>query len=215
MGGLRVNKYRSDIFLVGLTGGIGAGKSTVANLCAEAGCYVVSADEVARRVVEAGTGALGEIAAEFGPEVLLPSWELDRPALARLVFGNEQARKRLERILHPRIQAEVTRQIAAFPSGVVGVYDLPLLVETGAADDFDAVMVVEAPLALRLERLSRRGLPPEQATARMQHQASSEERRLVATHLLQNHADVAGLREQLRPLLAVWNRAAHLRAAQD
>lgn len=212
MDGARANKYRSDIFLVGLTGGIGAGKSTVASLCAEAGCYVLSADEIARTVVEPGTAALRDLATVFGPEILLPGGFLDRSELAKRAFCNNAARERLEHIVHPRIQAEVARQIAALPSGAVAVYDMPLLVETGAARDFDVVVVVEAPPALRLKRLAERGLEPEQAAVRMQHQASDAERRAVADYLVGNDAEVARLRKQLAPLLATWARAAKARA---
>jgi dephospho-CoA kinase len=186
---------------IGLTGGIGSGKSTVAGRFAELGALVIDADAVAREVVEPGTDGLAAVVAEFGEQVLDGSGRLDRPALARVAFGDEAARGRLNAILHPRIRARAAELIAAAPPGTVVVQDVPLLVETGQADRYDLVVVVEAPEQLRLRRLARdRGMPAEQARARMATQASDEQRRAVADVLLVNDGTIDDLRAKVDDL---------------
>ena len=172
---------------IGLTGGIGSGKSTVARRFAELGALVIDADALAREVVEPGTEGLAAVVAEFGGQVLDGSGRLDRPALARIVFDDEAALSRLNAIVHPRVRARATEQIAAAPPGTVVVQDVPLLVETGQAGAYDLVVVVEAPAELRVQRLGRdRGMAADEVRARMAAQAGDEQRRAVADVLLVN-----------------------------
>ncbi len=184
---------------VGLTGGIGAGKSTVAKMLASHGAVIVDSDAIARDVVAPGTPGLAEIVGAFGPGVLRADGSLDRPGLGRIVFNDADALGRLEQITHPRIAGESARLIAeAEAAGApVLVHDIPLLVENGLPETFDAVIVVEAPDELRLERLAERGLPREQALERMRAQATDEQRRRAATHLIINAGSTAELRARV------------------
>jgi len=171
---------------VGLTGGIGAGKSTVAALLEERGAVVTRADEVARDVVSPGSDGLAAVVAEFGDGILAPDGSLDRSALGRLVFSDDLRRARLEEILLPLIAAEAWARMDTVPAGQVVVYDVPLLVEGQMQDMFDLVIVVEADLELRLERLSERGMNRDEALARIAVQATDEERRGVADVIVSN-----------------------------
>jgi dephospho-CoA kinase len=191
------------VLLVGLTGGIGAGKSTVAELLTERGAIVIDGDLIARRVVEPGRPALAAIVERFGPEVLAPDGTLDRPALAARAFGSDEDRLALEAITHPAIGAEFVREMSEAPPDGIVINDVPLLVESQKAAErgYELVIVVEAPRALRLDRLETRGLDRADAEARMAAQATDEERRAVATHLLDN----GGTREELAAQVdAVW-----------
>jgi dephospho-CoA kinase len=188
---------------IGLTGGIGSGKSSAARRFAELGALVIDADLVAREVVEPGTDGLAAVVAEFGPEVLDAGGRLDRPALARIVFADEAARGRLNAILHPRIRARVAGRIAAAPPGTVVVQDVPLLAETGQAAAFDLVVVVEAPVELRVQRLARdRGMPAEEARARIASQATDEQRRAIADVLIVNDGTPEDLRGRVDEIWA-------------
>ena len=189
--------------MVGLTGGIGSGKSTVAAMLAARGAWVVDADAVARDVVEPGTEALGKLVERFGTEILDAEGKLDRPALGRLAFVDEQSRKDLEGITHPAINAEFLRRMQAAPPGSIVVCDVPLLVESEQARSrgYPVVIVVEAPRDVRLERLEGRGVPRADAEARMAAQASDEERRAIATHVIDNSGSRADLEQQVE---AVW-----------
>jgi dephospho-CoA kinase len=188
---------------IGLTGGIGSGKSTVAARFAELGAVVIDADTIAREVVEPGTPGLAQVVERFGPDVLRTDGSLDRPALAQLVFGDEQALAALNAIVHPLVAARRADLIAAAGPDAVVVSDVPLLVETGMAGDFDAVVVVEAPLSDRLARLAARGLPEPEARARIARQASDEQRRAVATVVLDN----SGSQQELaRQVDAAWRQ---------
>ena len=178
---------------IGLTGGIGSGKSTVAALLAERGAQIVDADRIAREVVEPGTPGLDAVVAEFGAGVLAPDGRLDRAALAAIVFGDPAARARLDGIVHPLVRARAAELVAAAPAEAVVVQDVPLLVETGQAGSFDLVLVVEADPDTRVERLVGRGLSAADARARMASQASDEERRAVADVVLRNDGDRAAL----------------------
>ena len=171
---------------MGLTGGIGAGKSTVAALLEERGAVLTSADEVARDVVSPGSDGLAAVVAEFGDGILAPDGSLDRSALGRLVFSDDLRRARLEEILLPLIAAEAWARMDTVPAGQVVVYDVPLLVEGQMQDMFDLVIVVEADLELRLERLSERGMNRDEALARIAVQATDEERRGVADVIVSN-----------------------------
>src|SRR5690348_2971742 len=173
--------------MVGLTGGIGAGKSAVARRLAEHGAIVIDSDRLAREVVAAGTEGLAEVVAAFGPAVLAPDGGLDRPALGRLVFADEGARRRLEGIIHPRVRARAAELAAAAPPDAVLVNDVPLLVEAGLANGFDLVVVVLAGEATRVARLVRdRGLSEAEARSRIAAQATDEQRRAVAHVVLTN-----------------------------
>lgn len=188
---------------IGLTGGIGSGKSTAARRFAELGALVVDADAIAREVVEPGTPGLAAVVAEFGPGVLADAGRLDRPALGEIVFADEAARGRLNAIVHPLVRTRVVEIIAAAPAGTVIVQDVPLLVETGQAGSYDLVVVVEAPVDVRVRRLvTDRGMPAEQARARMASQASDADRRAVADVVILN----AGTPEDLRAEVdRVWS----------
>ena len=183
---------------IGLTGGIGAGKTAVAQRFAELGALVVDADALAREVVAAGTPGLAAVVGEFGPGVLRPDGGLNRAALGRLVFADEDRRARLNSIVHPLVRRRAAELVAAAPAGTVVVQDVPLLVETGQADRFDLVVVVEAPAALRVERLARdRGMSAQEARSRMAAQATDGQRRAVADVVLVNDGDLDRLRAEV------------------
>jgi dephospho-CoA kinase len=187
------------VLLVGLTGGIGAGKSTVAAMLEQRGALVIDADAVARSVVEPGQPAFSAIVERFGEDVVAPDGTLDRPALAAKAFADEQSRRDLEAITHPAINTEFVRRMQGAPADAVVVLDVPLLVESqqASARGYQAVVVVEAPRELRLDRLEERGLERADAQARMAAQATDEERRAVATHLIENSGDLATLEAQV------------------
>ncbi len=183
---------------MGLTGGVGAGKSAVAAVLAELGAVVVDADLLAREVVAPGSAGLREIEAAFGQRVLTPDGELDRQAMGALVFGDDEARRRLETIIHPRVRARGAElEEAADPEAVV-VHDIPLLTETGQAAGFDAVIVVDVPVEVQLDRLVRlRGMSAEDAEARISAQATRDERRAVATYVVDNTGTLEDLRRRV------------------
>lgn len=183
---------------VGLTGGIASGKSTVAGILAGLGAVVVDADLLAREVVAPGTEGLREVVAAFGPEVIAASGELDRPALAALVFGDDAARMALERIVHPRVRARAAELEASAPPSAVVVHDIPLLVETGQAGEFDAVLVVDVPVETQIDRLTRlKGMSRAEAQARVAAQASREQRRAAASYLIDNTGTPEDLRHRV------------------
>ena len=178
---------------VGLTGGIGSGKSTVAGLLEERGAVVTSADEVARDVVSPGSDGLAAVVAEFGEGILAPDGSLDRSALGRLVFSDDLRRARLEELLLPLIAAEAWARMGTVPAGQVAVYDVPLLVEGQMQDLFDLVIVVE----VRLERLAARGMTRDEALARIAVQATDEERRAVADVVVSNSGALEDLNAEV------------------
>lgn len=181
--------------LVALTGGIGSGKSTVATLLAARGALIVDLDAIARAVVEPGTPALAQIVERFGPGILTPDGHLHRPALAAVAFADDESRQALNGITWPAIGEEAERRIQAAGPDEIVVCDTPLLVESNGMGSrpYAAIVVVEAPRALRLDRLQQRGLTRADAEARMAAQATDEERRAVATHLVENGRDLAAL----------------------
>jgi dephospho-CoA kinase len=188
---------------VGLTGGVASGKSTVSAILAELGAVVIDADALAREVVARGTPGLEAVVAEFGPELLTPDGELDRPAMGRLVFGDEGARRRLEAIVHPLVIERMAALEAAAGEDEVVVHDIPLLAEGGRADTFDAVLVVDAPRDLQLERMLRdRGWTREDAESRIAAQATPEQRRAIATHVIDNNGSLADLRARVEAVYA-------------
>jgi len=185
------------MLMVGLTGGIGAGKSTVAGMLAERGAIVIDADAIAREVVEPGMPTLDKLVERFGPQILQPDGSLDRPALAAVAFVDDATRKELEAITHPAIGEEFLRRVAAAPPGSVVVHDVPLLVESKRGFEYAAVIVVEAPIETRLDRLEARGIPRDDARRRIELQASDEDRRKVATWVVDNAGDRAQLEKQI------------------
>ncbi|MFJ6417212.1 dephospho-CoA kinase [Paeniglutamicibacter sp. NPDC091659] len=188
---------------VGLTGGIAAGKSAVARQLAELGAVLIDADAIARAVVEPGTPGLAAVVAAFGPGILTADGTLDRPALGALVFKDAAARERLNSIVHPLVRAEAARLREAAPADAVIVQDIPLLVETGQAKDFDVVLVVAAPLAERLHRMARdRGMAESDALARISAQATDAERAAVADVVIENSGTVEQLRDRVNEF---WN----------
>ena len=194
---------------VGLTGGIASGKSTVSALLAELGAVVIDADLIAREVVARGTPGLEAVVAEFGPELLTPGGDLDRPAMGALVFGDAAARGRLEAIIHPLVHARAAELEAQAPDDAVVVHDIPLLAEGARAGDFDAVVVVDAPVELQVARMVEdRGWTREDAEARIAAQASREDRRAIATYVIDN----TGSREELREQVEAVHRALAQRA---
>ncbi len=167
--------------MVGLTGGIGAGKSAVAARLAALGAVVIDADRLAREVVEPGTPGLAAVVEAFGDDVLTADGALDRAAMARRIFGDDAARATLEGIVHPLVRARTAELIAAAPDGAVVVNDVPLIVEKQMSRLYETVVVVFASLPTRLDRLVRlRGMTPQEAQARIDAQATDEQRREVA-----------------------------------
>ncbi len=193
----------------GLTGGIASGKSVVAALFREQGVPVVDADDVAREVVEPGTPGLAAIVAAFGAQVLDPAGRLDRKQLAARVFGDDEARKRLNRILHPQIGAASALHFARHGSlgAALVCYDAALLVEGGLADAFRPLVVVAAPRALQQARLlARDGVSEREAAARLDAQAPVEAKLAAADVVIRNDADLETLRRRALDALAEVRR---------
>jgi dephospho-CoA kinase len=185
------------VLRIGLTGGIGSGKSTVSALLAERGARVVDADRLAREVVAPGTPGLAAVAEAFGPDVLAADGGLDRPALAAVVFADPDARARLDGIVHPLVRARAVELVGEMPPGAVVVQDIPLLVETGQAGSFDLVLVVQADPEVRVARLVARGLTGSDARARIAAQATDEQRAAVADVVLDNSGTLDDLAAQV------------------
>ncbi len=195
--------------LVGLTGGIGAGKSTVARLLAEHGALVLDADVAAREVVAAGTEGLAAVVKEFGAAVLGPDGELDRAALASVVFADEGRRGVLNGIVHPRVRGWMADRAMAAPEGSVVVQDIPLLVESGLTGLFELVVVVDAADAVRIARLvSDRGMTEAEASARIAAQAPREQRLAAADVVIDNDGTPAQLADQVA---ALWDTIVTMR----
>ena len=182
---------------IGLTGGIGSGKSTVSALLAERGAVVVDADRIAREVLAPGTPGLAAVVTEFGPGVEAPDGSLDRAALAGVVFADDAARQRLDALVHPLVRQRTAELVAAAPHDAVVVNDVPLLVETGQAGSYDLVLVVEADVETRVARLIGRGLSEADAHARIAAQATDEQRRAAADVVLDNSGTPEQLAEQV------------------
>ncbi len=183
---------------VGLTGGVASGKSTVSAMLRDLGAVVIDADLLAREVVAPGTDGLAEIVEAFGPQVLTADGELDRPAMGAIVFADEEARRKLEAIIHPRVRERGARMEAEAGPDAVVVHDIPLLAETGQASAFDAVLVVDVPVATQVERMvTLRGMSREEAEARIAAQATREDRLAVATHVIDNTGTIEDLRERV------------------
>lgn len=188
---------------VGLTGGIGSGKSTVAHLLTDHGAVVIDADQIARDLVVPGGHALPELVAEFGPRILQEDGTLSRAELARLAFSDPRATERLNAIMHPLIGQEAARQLAGAGGAPVVVYDMPLLVETGQSDLVDVVVVVDVPEDIQIERaVTLRGLDEADVRRRMQVQASREERLAAADAVIDNSGSLDETRAAVDELWA-------------
>ncbi len=189
---------------IGLTGGIGAGKSSVASLLAEHGAVVIDADRLAREAVAPGTPGLEAVVSRFGRSVLSPDGSLDRAALGRVVFADQTARADLNAIVHPEVRRLAAARESAAPADAVIVQVIPLLVETGQSNDFDAVVVVDAPEHVQLARvMGRDGIDAAAAQARLDAQAARDERLAAATHVVDNSDDPEALRFRVD---ALWHR---------
>jgi len=185
---------------IGLTGGIGAGKSTVSATFAECGGVVVDGDVIAREVVEPGTEGLAKLVDAFGQDILLPEGALDRPALAAKAFADEDKRATLNGIVHPLVARRRAEIIAAVSEDEVVVEDIPLLVESGMAPLFPLVVIVHADVEERVKRLIKRGMTEDDARARIGAQASEQQRRAVADVWLDNSGSEGQLVERSREL---------------
>lgn len=194
------------MLVVALTGGIGAGKSLVAQYFSELGARVVDADQLARIAIERGSAGFDEVVTRFG-ESILRNGDIDRKALGEIVFKDKSAKAALEAIIHPKVRElffEVVQDLAA---DEILIYEIPLLVETGAASNFDQIITVEADLELRKSRLLKRGMFISEIESRLAAQASPAEREAVATHVIENSGDEDQL---LRKVENLWEELQRL-----
>jgi dephospho-CoA kinase len=200
------------VLLVGLTGGIGAGKSTVARLLSERGAIVIDADSIVRELQQPGTDVFRAIVERFGPHVVKADGSLDRERLADIVFRDDDARSALNAIVHPAVYAVMSERIAELKDGdQVVVLDIPLLAESGGGEGMDAVVVVEADEDARVARVvAERGLDPQDVRARMAAQASSEQREALADVVIRNDGTAEDLRERVD---ALWEQLRARRGA--
>jgi len=194
------------MLVVALTGGIGAGKSLVAQYFSELGARVVDADQLARIAIERGSTGFDDVVTRFG-ESILRNGDIDRKALGEIVFKDKSAKAALEAIIHPKVRElffEVVNDLAA---DEILIYEIPLLVETGAASNFDQIITVEADLELRKSRLLKRGMFISEIESRLAAQASPAEREAVATHVIENSGDEDQL---LRKVENLWEELQRL-----
>lgn len=188
---------------VALTGGIASGKSTIAKMLADAGAVIIDSDLLAREVVEPGTSGLDALVERFGESILDENGALNRPALGRIIFGDEQSRFAVNEIIHPRVRARRAELERAVPEGTLIVRVIPLLVETGIAGDYDEVICVDIPEEEQLRRLMERDhFTEEEALARIRAQASREERLAAATRVIDNSGTLNATRAQVDSLVA-------------
>jgi dephospho-CoA kinase len=194
------------MLVVALTGGIGAGKSLVAQYFSELGARVVDADQLSRIAIERGSEGFDEVVTRFG-ESVLRNGDIDRKALGEIIFRDKGAKADLEAIIHPRVRElffEVVNDLAA---DEILIYEIPLLVETGAASNFDQIITVEADLEIRKSRLLKRGMFSSEIESRLAVQASPAEREAVATHIIENSGDEDQL---LRKVENLWEELQRL-----
>lgn len=193
--------------IVAVSGGIGSGKSSVTRVFASQGAVTADADAIARQILEPGESTLSEVVRAFGSDLLKEDGSLDRALLASRVFGGEGADERVARlnaITHPVIEERAWSILRGAPQGSLAVYDIPLLIEGDHADRFDAVVIVDAPIEERVKRLESRGVAPEDARARIRAQASSEERRAIASIWIENEGSADDLEEVARLVYERW-----------
>ena len=204
------------MFLIGLTGGIAAGKSTVAQHWQDLGGFQIDADAIARQVVEPNTPGLQLVAEHFGEQVLNPDGTLDRAALGNIVFANPQARAQLEAILHPLVRAEAQRQVELAPQDSLVIYNVPLLVEAGVDLPFDRVVTVEAPIDEQIKRMvGNRNMNPEDAKARIAAQATPAQRANRADFILNSNQDLNSLLKDAGKLWLQFEREAAAKSSAD
>jgi len=197
------------VLRVGLTGGIGSGKSEVSKRLAAQGAVIIDADAIAREVVAPGTDGLAEVVEAFGKEILRADGELDRPRLGDIVFADPELRGKLNAIVHPRVGARMAELERGAGPGAIVVHDVPLIAENGLAGGYDLVVVVDVPPRIQVERLVRyRGMTREQAQARMAAQASREQRLAIAGIVIDNSGSLAELDRQVGDLWAELRRRA-------
>jgi dephospho-CoA kinase len=195
------------VLKVGLTGGIGSGKSEVSRRLVSLGAVLVDADAVAREVVEPGTPGLAAVAREFGEEILRPDGALDRDRLGAIVFADDQRRERLNAIVHPLVGERMQELVEDAPADAIVVYDVPLLTENDLAGLYDLVVVVDAPVEEQVRRLTElRGMTEEAARARIAVQATREQRRGVADRVIDNSGTIESLAAQVDDLWAELTR---------
>lgn len=181
------------MLLIALTGGIGAGKSSAGSLLARLGAIHISADQLAREVLERGEEGFNQVVAEFGDEILT-NGAIDRGKLAEIIFNDSSKRDLLEEITHPLIAQRFLRIKNSLPENAVVVYEIPLLAEKPErVRDFDFIVTIETSQELRLERLQGRGLTRDQAIGRMAHQTSDKNRREISHHVIENNGDMEAL----------------------
>jgi dephospho-CoA kinase len=188
------------MLIVGLTGGIGAGKSTVGNMFAQLGALVIDADQLAREAIEPGSSGFDEVVTVFGSQILNDG-DIDRKELGKIVFSDAKKRKELEAIIHPRVQDALALRIKSLNPGDILIYEVPLLVETGAQKKFDYIITVESDIENRLDRLFERGLSEAEAERRISAQASQKEREAAADCVIINDGDRAELFAQV---VGIW-----------
>lgn len=204
---IRAPRTQGPRRIVAVSGGIGSGKSSVTRVFASRGAVTADADAIARQILERGEPTLSEVACTFGGDLLKEDGSLDRALLASRVFGGEGASERVARlnaITHPVIEARAWSILRGAPEGSLAVYDIPLLIEGDHVDRFDAVVIVDAPIEERVKRLEGRGLSPEDARARIRAQASSQERRAIATIWIDNEGSADDLEEVARLVYERW-----------
>lgn len=204
---IRAPRTQGPRRIVAVSGGIGSGKSSVTRVFASRGAVTADADAIARQILEWGEPTLSEVARTFGGDLLKEDGSLDRALLASRVFGGEGASERVARlnaITHPVIEARAWSILRGAPEGSLAVYDIPLLIEGDHVDRFDAVVIVDAPIEERVKRLEGRGLSPEDARARIRAQASSQERRAIATIWIDNEGSADDLEEVARLVYERW-----------
>jgi dephospho-CoA kinase len=188
------------MLVVALTGGIGAGKSLVAQYFSELGATVVDADQLARVAIERGSAGFDEVLLRFG-ESILRDGDIDRKALAEIVFSDSTARSDLEAIIHPRVRELFSEVVADLAADEILIYEIPLLVESSAASNFDQVITVEADIEVRKERLRKRGMFISEIERRMAAQATREQREALADQIIVNDGDEDAL---LRKVENLW-----------
>ena len=187
--------------VIGLTGGIGSGKSLAAEYFADLGALVIDADQLARSAIERGSTGFDDVIAEFGDSIL-KNGEIDRRALGELVFSNRELKAKLEAIIHPWVRSEFEAAVASLTGNQILVYEIPLLFETGGADRFDLVITVEADIGIRMARLRARGLHVSEIEARIAAQATREQRLSIADFVIENNGTED---ELLRKVENIWD----------
>jgi len=194
------------MLVVALTGGIGAGKSLVAQYFSELGARVVDADQLSRIAIERGSEGFDEVITRFG-ESILRNGDIDRKALGEIIFKDKSAKADLEAIIHPRVRELFFEVVSDLAADEILIYEIPLLVETGAASNFDQIITVEADLEIRKSRLLKRGMFISEIESRLGAQASPSEREAVATYVIENSGDEDQL---LRKVENLWEELQRL-----